>query len=159
MNLEQLTEIRTSIDNAIAHLRCDCHEDIRTALQTHLDALLKEELRALTGQALEGDLVAEYVQAELGRVKGALQRDDAPGRAWVDPRKDSEPTPWYPYASGDWVEVPKGSKSRPAPLASDTRVYTLGTRERQEKHWSGTSSGAADDWDWATIVAYKVVKP
>ena len=56
MNLEQLTEIRTSIDNAIAHLRRDCHEDSRTALQTHLNALLKEELRALTGQAPEGNL-------------------------------------------------------------------------------------------------------
>ena len=80
MNLDQTTAIRIAIrDTTGAIARQETPEPTRTALQTHLDALLKEELRALTGQALEVDFVAEYVQAELGCIKGALQRGDPLG--------------------------------------------------------------------------------
>ena len=154
MNIEQLTEIRTSIDNAIAHLRRDCHSS-RTALQTHLNALLKEELRALTGQAREGDLVAGYVQAELGRVKGALQRADALDRQWVDPRKDLEPTPWYPDDSGEWVE------GHPRDLPPDTlMVGWMFMAEREAKSYAIPESGwPAKALTNQNIVAYRVVKP
>ena len=155
MNLEQLTEIRTSIDNAIAHLRRDCHEDTRTALQTHLDALLKEELRALTGQALEVDFVAEYVQAELGCIKGALQRGDPLGRTHIDPRKDPEPTAWYPDDSGEWVE------GHPRDLPPDTLMAGwLFMAERDAKNYTIPESGwTAKALTNPDIVAYKVVKP
>lgn len=56
VNLELTTTIRTAINNTLSSLRppvsgTHLPEPARTALQTHLDALLKEELQALTGQA------------------------------------------------------------------------------------------------------------
>lgn len=155
MNLEQLTEIRTSIDNAIAHLRRDCHEDTRTALQTHLDALLKEELRALTGQALDVDFVAEYGQAELGCIKGALQRGDPLGRTYIDPRKESEPALWYPDDSGEWME------GHPRDLPPDTLMAGwLFMAEREAKNYTiPESCWTAKALTNPDIVAYKVVKP
>ena len=57
MNLDQTTAIRIAIrDTTGAIARQETPEPTRTALQAHLDALLKEELRALTGQAPEGNL-------------------------------------------------------------------------------------------------------
>lgn len=163
MNPSQLTEISIAICNTIDHLRGDLPEPTRTALQTHLNALLKEELRALTGQAPEGNLVAEYVQAELERVKGALQRDDALGRAWVDPRKDSEPTPWYPDDSGEWVEVAADSTEPPVAEAVLIDYLLLGERARKGYTPAMENAGALN-WtfeanDSARIVAYKVVEP
>ena len=61
MNLEQSAAIRIAINDTLNQLLppvmgAGHSEPTRTALQTHLDALLKEELRALTGQTLEVDL-------------------------------------------------------------------------------------------------------
>ena len=57
MNLDQITAIRIAIrDTTGAIARRETPEPTRTALQAHLDVLLKEELRALTGQAPEGNL-------------------------------------------------------------------------------------------------------
>ena len=58
MNLELASRIRAAIKDTVSHLRPapGFPEPTRTALQAHLDALLKEELRALTGQAPEGNL-------------------------------------------------------------------------------------------------------
>lgn len=139
MNIEQLTEIRTSIDNAIAHLRRDCHSS-RTALQTHLNALLKEELRALTGQAREGDLAAEFAESEQTRAKCAALRQD---------------TPWYPDDSGEWVE------GHPRDLPPETVMSGwLFDTEREGKNYIGsTGLWHARDLTSKTIVAYKVVKP
>lgn len=160
MNLELTTTIRTAINNTLSALRppvmgAHLPEATRAALQTHLDALLKAELRALTGQALEGNLVAEYVQAELGRVKGALQRADALYRQWVDPRKDPEPTPWYPDDSGEWVE------GHPRDLPPDTLMAGwLVMAEREAKSYTIPESGwPAKALTNQNIVAYKVVKP
>ena len=81
MNLEQSAAIRIAINDTLNQLRppvmgAGLSEPTCAALHTHLVALLKEELRALTGQALEGNLT------------------DKPG----------EPTLWYPDDSGEWVE-------------------------------------------------------
>ena len=57
VNLDQITAIRIAIrDTTGAIARRETPEPTRTALQAHLDVLLKEELRALTGQAPEGNL-------------------------------------------------------------------------------------------------------
>ena len=56
MNLDQTTAIRIAIRDTVGAIaRQETPESTRTALQAHLDALLKEELRALTGKALEGN--------------------------------------------------------------------------------------------------------
>ena len=167
MNLELASRIREAINDTVSSLRPapGFPEPTRTALQTHLDALLKEEMRALTGQAPEGNLVAEYVQAELGRVKGALQRDDALGRAWVDPRKDSEPTPWYPDDSGEWLEVADVCTCRPFLLGENAEVNYMYQGER-ERRSVNLVADLACGLNWSEkpgseyrIVAYKVVKP
>ena len=143
MNLEQLTEIRTSIDNAIAHLRRDCHEDTRTALQTHLDALLKEELRALTGQALEGDLAGFAAQNEKFAQDTGLRKDPEP------------PAPWYPDDSGEWVE------GHPRDLPPETVMsgWLFDTEREGKNHSRSTGLWYARDLTPKAIVAYKVVKP
>jgi hypothetical protein len=154
VNFELATNIRTAINNTLSYLRppvmgSHLPEATRTALQAHLDALLKEELRALTGQAPEGVLAGKFMQqfAE-----------------YIDPRKDPEPpTPWYPDDSGEWVEVPDDCTV--CPLPDGTFVHYLLRSEREGKDYAAYSN-PADELNWdlepeenGRIVAYKVVKP
>ena len=84
MNLDQLTaRIRTAIECTTNQLRPPVMgpglpESTRTALQVHLDALLKEELRALTGQAPEGDLAGFAEQNEKFAQDMGLRKDPEP---------------------------------------------------------------------------------
>lgn len=137
MNHDRLTHIRASIGATIEDLRTELPEAALTALQAHLDALLKEELRALTGQALMADFTDKFA-------------------AYIDPRKDPEPTPWYPDDSGDWVE------GHPRDLPPDTPVFAwLYVKERNGKYYrpSPEPMRARDLSVVTEIVAYKVVKP
>lgn len=79
MNLDQTTAIRIAIrDTTGAIARQETPEPTRTALQAHLDALLKEELRALTGQALEGNLAGFAEQNEKFAQNMGLRKDPEP---------------------------------------------------------------------------------
>lgn len=145
MNLEKSAAIRIAINDTLNQLRPPVMgngipEPARTALQTHLDALLKEELRALTGQALEGDLAAEFAESEQTRAKCAALRQD---------------TPWYPDDSGEWVE------GHPRDLPPETVMSGwLFDTEREGKNYIGpTGLWHARDLPSKAIVAYKVVKP
>jgi hypothetical protein len=170
VNLELATAVRTAIDNTLSALRppvmgAHLPDATRTALQTHLDALLKAELQALTGQAREGDLYGKFVQQFA---------------AYIDPRKDPVPdadratgrvnlaevvkdTPWYPDDSGEWVEVPDDCTVCPLPTTSIIEILWL--EERAAKKWR-PSPAIARGFHWneppdsdQRIVAYKVVKP
>lgn len=83
MNLELTTTIRTAINNTLSSLRppvsgTHLPEATRAALQTHLDALLKEELRALTGQAPEGYFAGFAEQNEKFAQDMGLRKDPEP---------------------------------------------------------------------------------
>lgn len=162
MNLDQLSEIRASIGATIEDLRTELPEATRTALQAHLDALLKEELLALTWQAPEGEKTSistavdtNDLRAELTRIQGAI--------AELKVAKYGEPTPWYPDDSGEWVEVPDDCTV--CPLPDGTFVHYLLRSEREGKDYAAYSN-PADELNWdlepeenGRIVAYKVVKP
>ena len=146
MNLDQTTAIRIAIRDTLNQLRppvmgAGHSEPTRTALQTHLDALLKEELRALTGQALEVDLAAEFAESEQTRAKCAALRQD---------------TPWYPDDSGEWVE----GHPRDLPPTTDIADWLYrGERERRNYCQSACSESAGYLSRMSRIVAYKVVTP
>ena len=79
MNLDQTTAIRIAIrDTTGAIARQETPEPTRTALQAYLDALLKEELRALTGQALAGNLAGFAEQNEKFAQDMGLRKDPEP---------------------------------------------------------------------------------
>lgn len=146
MNLELATRIRAAINDTVSSLRPapGFPEPTRTALQTHLDALLKAELRALIGQAMVADFTEKL-------------------NAYIDPRKDTESTPWYPDDSGEWVEVPDGCTVCPLPTTATVEILLL--EERTAKKWY-PSPAVARGFHWneppdsgQRIVAYKVVKP
>ena len=142
MNLDQTTAIRIAIrDTTGAIARQETPEPTRTALQAHLDALLKEELRALTGQALAGNSVGFAAQNEKFAQDMGL-------------RKDPQPAPWYPDDPGDWVE------GHPRDLPPDTLMAGwLFMAEREAKNYTIPEGGwAAKELTNPNIVAYKVVK-
>lgn len=191
MNLELTTTIRTAINNTLSSLRppvsgTHLPEATRAALQTHLDALLKAELQALTSPAPDADLTEKIsatltvdtsdLHAELCRIQAAIlerKADRATGRAsladvikdplgrtYIDPRKDAL---WYPDDSGEWVEVPDDCVTCPVP--EDTVVGYLLRMERENKAYVDDTS-PVDALNWGLhqkengrIVAYKVVKP
>ena len=103
MNLDQTTAIRIAIrDTTGAIARQETPEPTRTALQAHLDALLKEELRALTGQAPEGNLT----------VNSDDDWVDLPGPppAWANEPKDPHAELRKTWAPGQrWQTRVKGS--------------------------------------------------
>lgn len=75
----------------------------------------------------------------------------------------SENAPWYPDDSGEWVEVPDYFVV--SPVSACTVVEVLLQHERHEKSWKSFPR-AAGVFSWrrlsdsyASIVAYKVVKP
>lgn len=167
MNFELATNIRTAINNTLSYLRppvmgSHLPEATRTALQAHLDALLKAELKALTGQALEGEKTSISIavdtndlHAELTRIQGAI--------AELRVAKYGGPTPWYPDDSGEWVEVSDDCTACPIP--DGTFVHYLLRSEREGKDYADYSN-PADELNWdlepgedGRIVAYKVVKP
>lgn len=167
MNLDQTAAIRIAICETVNQLRppvmcASLPELTRTALQAHLDALLKAELQALTGQAQGGEKTSISIaaatndlQAELTRIQGAI--------AELRVAKYGEPTPWYPDDSGEWVEVPDDRRTCPLPPA--TPIDVLCRKERVNKKWN-TCAGFAGGFEWNVppessprIVAYKVVKP
>ena len=142
MNLDQTTAIRIAIrDTTGAIARQETPEPTRTALQAHLDALLKEELRALTGQAREVDLAAEFAESEQTRAKCAALRQD---------------TPWYPDDSGEWVE------GHPRDLPPETEVsgFMYLFERKNQKYTKPSGPRLARNLRTVdSIVAYKVVKP
>lgn len=151
MNFELATNIRTAINDTVSSLRAEPREATRTALQSHLDALLKEELRALTVQAPEGDLAGFAEQNEKFARDMGLRKDPEP------------PAPWYPDDSGEWVEVPDDCTV--CPLPDGTFAHYLLRGEREGKDYADYSN-PADELCWdlepedtCRIVAYKVVKP
>ena len=94
------------------------------------------------------------IDGVLALIQG-VQRADALDRQWVDPRKDPEPTPWYPDDSGEWME------GHPRDLPPDTLMAGwLFMAERDAKNYTIPESGwAAKELTNPDIVAYKVVKP
>lgn len=92
MNLDQTTAIRIAIrDTTGAIARQETPEPTRAVLQTHLDALLKEELRALTGQALVADLAGFAVQNEKFAQDTGLRKDPEPPiyeNLWLQAARD-----------------------------------------------------------------------
>lgn len=154
MNLELADRIRAAIRDttgAIAHQ--ETPYPTRTALQAHLDALLKEELRALTGQAPDGNLAGKLnLTVELN----AAQAQDELARLREKVNALRGPTPWYPDDSGDWVE------GHPRDLPADTIVADWLYREEREcrSYCRAAITETAGYLAHQThIVAYKVVKP
>ena len=153
MNLDQLSEIRISIGNTIDHIRADPPEPTCTALQNHLESLLKEELRALTGQALDGEshvklnltLDTTDLRAELARLQARLAALKA----------EKHTTPWYPDDSGEWVE------GHPRELPPETVMsgWLLDTEREGKNYRESNGLWHARDLTSKAIVAYKVVKP
>ena len=94
------------------------------------------------------------IDGVLALIQG-VQRADALDRQWVDPRKDLEPTPWYPDDSGEWVE------GHPRDLPPETVMSGwLFDTEREGKNYIGSIGlWHARDLPSKAIVAYKVVKP
>ena len=136
MNHDRLTHIRASIGATIEYLRTELPDAALTALQAHLYALLKEELRALTGQALMADFTDKFA-------------------AYIDPRKDPEPTPWYPDGSGEWVEGHPRDLPPGTPMAG-----WLFHQERENQAYAIPEPGwTAGELRNPNIVAYKVGKP
>jgi hypothetical protein len=85
----------------------------------------------------------------------ALEYTWGGGEQWQPPVVSE---PWYPDNSGEWVEVPMGSQSEPAPLMPHTMVYSLGKREREERDWSARYAMSAMNLNWRNVVAYRAVK-
>ena len=74
------------------------------------------------------------------------------------------PAPWYPDASGTWVEVPDDVIGRPISLAEDSMVEVLTNLARNLRDYR-LRFHAAHGWTWkcrpeelGRIVAYKVVR-
>lgn len=117
MNLELASRIRAAINDTVSSLRPapGFPPETHATLQTHLDALLKTELQALTGQAPEADLAdtSGYATCRsaavstlrnmgyvwrggvlwappIGEVPSRFTADPL-GRTHIDPRKDPVP--------------------------------------------------------------------
>lgn len=78
MNLELADRIRAAINDTANGLTHSPPGPLRSAMQAHLDALLKEELRALTGQAPEGVLAGFAEQNEKFAQDMGLRKDPEP---------------------------------------------------------------------------------
>ncbi|MGP1680781.1 MAG: hypothetical protein ACTS8S_00435 [Giesbergeria sp.] len=178
MNPSQLTEISIAICNTIDHLCSDLPEPTRTALQAHLDVLLKAELQALTRQAPDADLTEKTgvtltvdtsdLHAELCRIQATileLKADratgrvsladvvkDPLGRTYIAPRKDAI---WYPDDSGEWVE----GHPRDLPRGALVSEYLYETERETRKYEKPLPEKASHLYARNNIIAYKVVKP
>lgn len=190
MNQEVAACIRIAISDTINHLRppvmgVGLPEPIRTALQAHLDSLLKAEREALTQQAE----ISESSESVSSKDPGQSTYE----RIWLQATKDLEgamalvqnnseffgarcgddkikviseffakwaaeklqAAPWYPDDSGDWVE------GHPRDLPPDTPMAGwLYKEEREKKNYEAPGGfWLASELTHDDIVAYKVAKP
>ena len=67
-------------------------------------------------------------------------------------------TPWYPDDSGEWVEVPPGTRALPPGLDPNCLSEALASTERRTATYIRRTR-PSKDWGWhgGLIVAYKIV--